>query len=59
MKKSSFKSDEILGRNQLKSIFGGYEDDCKEGTVKCSCDNPDGSVTVGCSSTGNCDNFCD
>ena len=27
----SFESGEILGRKQLKSIFGGYEDDSEGG----------------------------
>ncbi len=60
LKNLNFSADSLLPREQLKTVFGGHLiKDCPDGHAKCSCSNPDGSVTVGCSSSGNCDGFCD
>ncbi|NKI24940.1 hypothetical protein HCG49_00020 [Arenibacter sp. 6A1] len=65
MKKLSLKNlnlgvDNLLQREQLKTVFGGYGGDgCPEGHARCSCTASDGGVIVGCDSSGNCDTFCD
>ena len=61
MRKLSFDSGEILAEEQLKTVFGGHDNDqCPGGGIPCSCVGSDGSITVGCaSSLEACWNFCD
>jgi len=54
----NFRAEDFLQREQLKTIFGGHENGCPDGHARCSCNDPEGGVIVGCSSTGNCKNFC-
>ncbi|MFD0798015.1 hypothetical protein ACFQZJ_11115 [Maribacter chungangensis] len=59
LEKLNLRSDDLLQREQLKTVFGGYGNGCPDGHARCSCADPGGGVTVGCSSTGNCAGFCD
>lgn len=58
LKNLSLGANDMLQRNELRTIFGGYGNGCPDGHARCSCSLPDGSVIVGCDSSGNCNTFC-
>ncbi len=59
LKKLNLGVGDLLQRDELKSVFGGYGSQCPGGGIPCSCVNGNGGVTVGCaSSVEACYHFC-
>ena len=54
LKNLEFEANELLQRNQLKTVVGGYGHNCPDGTAPCTCNG----VDKGCKTVQGCWDSC-